>query len=106
MTLISLISLKSLISFLFPLPSLLFNPAMRSFPPSHLGNSNKFDCPRFGVGCSFLLSHNNHHSGGGDALLAALKAEMLGGCRLERYAFDVEAGNLGHSLTHKVDVRA
>ena len=36
-----------------------FNPALRSFPPSHLGNSSKLDCPRFGVSSpfSFLLSH-------------------------------------------------
>ena len=35
-----------------------FNPALRSFPPSHLGNSSKLDCTRFGVGSpfSFLLS--------------------------------------------------
>ena len=44
-----------------------FNPALRSFPPysltliklrkSHLGNSSKLDCTRFGVGppfCFFL----------------------------------------------------
>ena len=29
-----------------------FNPALRSFPPSHLGNSSKLDCTRFGVGSS------------------------------------------------------
>ena len=26
------------------------NPATQAFPPSHLGNSNEFDCARFGVG--------------------------------------------------------
>ena len=30
-----------------------FNPALRSFPPSHLGNSSKLDCTRFGVGSPF-----------------------------------------------------
>jgi hypothetical protein len=27
-----------------------------SFPPSHLGNSNEFDCARFGVG--WLIQHS------------------------------------------------
>ena len=30
-----------------------FNPASRSLPPSHLGNSSKLDCARFGVGSPF-----------------------------------------------------
>ena len=29
---------------------LAINPATQAFPPSHLGNSNEFDCARFGVG--------------------------------------------------------
>ena len=33
-----------------------FNPALRSFPPSHLGNSSKLDCTRFGVGSHFSFN--------------------------------------------------
>ena len=36
------------------LPSFSFNPASQSLPPSHLGNSSKLDCTRFGVGSPFF----------------------------------------------------
>ena len=38
------------------------NPTSWSFPPSHLGNSSKLDCARFGVGC--LLTFNYQGDGG------------------------------------------
>ena len=43
------------------------NPTLWSFPPSHLGNSSKLDCPRFGVGClqsvDFILSTDYTETG-------------------------------------------
>ena len=39
----------------FCVRSLAVNPATQAFPPSHLGNSNEFDCARFGVG--WLIQH-------------------------------------------------
>ena len=60
---VSLGSLKSLgkrtkkdfIAYALNSLSFIFNPAMRAFPPSHLGNSYTFDCSRFGVGSSLLF---------------------------------------------------
>ena len=61
------------------------NPAFRSFPPysltliklrkSHLGNSSKLDCPRFGVGSPFsLVLHRFKH-----LLRMCLGVDLLGG---------------------------